>query len=144
MMASFENLGLAEIIPSGKLILTRGMVDSRRTERQQMPLIFKRGKTQQTVLEAGARWRVPEYVRASIHDDTLVLLHIGRGIVYKANSTGALVWKIITGLDSREHVTESLVKQYNAPEQQIRQHIGEFIATLSGQGLIVAERCGQR
>jgi len=50
---------------------------------------------------------------------------------------------MIAGLDSGEQVTESLVKQYNAPEQLIRQHIREFIATLSGQGLIVAERRGR-
>ena len=75
-------------------------------------------------------------VRASIHEDGVVLMHVGRGRVFSANVVGARIWQGVAEGASVETVAESISREFRVPEQQALADTEAFIGQLERAGLL--------
>ena len=76
---------------------------------------------------------------ASAHDDGIVILHTGKGRVFSANKTGALIWR---GLEQRrpfEGIIEEISSAFQIARTTARTHTITFLAALEQQALIRRE-----
>jgi len=79
---------------------------------------------------------VPPEVRASLQGDSLVFLHVGKGLVYKSNSTGTRIWRGLMDRQAPRAIAEQISKEYGVPPEQVEQHVHAFVADLQDRGLI--------
>lgn len=75
-------------------------------------------------------------VRETNNADGAVLLDIQQGICFSLNPVGAKIWALIKQRKSTDDIVASLVKDFDAPEEQIRSDIVEFAALLEQNGLL--------
>jgi len=85
------------------------------------------------------RFRVAPDVRASLHPDGVVLIHLGRGTVFSANRVGAMIWNGAAERWSIEKVAESISTEFNIPPQTVQQDAATFLAQLEAEGLLVPD-----
>lgn len=76
---------------------------------------------------------------ASIHDDGIVILHTGRGRVFSANRTGALIWRAIEQRHSLDTIVTEISGEFQIPGPTARAHTLNFVAALQQQSLIESE-----
>lgn len=75
-------------------------------------------------------------VRASAHDDGLVLLHIPSGRVYRSNRTGSRIWQgLASGLDPAS-ISREMSRDYGVPEALVRTHTSLFVDELERRGFV--------
>jgi len=77
-------------------------------------------------------------VRESNGSDGAVLLDIQQGICFSLNPVGATIWGLVKQRKSMDEIISSLVKDFNAPEEQIRSDVVEFAALLRQNGLLLS------
>jgi hypothetical protein len=82
---------------------------------------------------------VPSEVRASVEGDNLVFLHIGKGLVYKSNSTGSRIWRGLMARQPLRLIAEQLSREYGVPQEQVERHVTDFVADLRQNGLIAVQ-----
>jgi len=85
------------------------------------------------------RFRVAPDVKASLHPDGVVLIHLGRGTVFSANRVGAMIWNGAAERWSIEKVAESISTEFNIPPQTVQQDAATFLAQLEAEGLLVPD-----
>jgi hypothetical protein len=78
-------------------------------------------------------------VTASRHSDGLVLIHLGKGVVFSANRVGALIWDGAVERWSLDRVAESISSEFHIPRETARQDAMDFLAQLASEGLVVAD-----
>jgi hypothetical protein len=78
-------------------------------------------------------------VRASLHPDGMVLIHLGSGMVFSANRVGAMIWKGATERRSLEEVSASISGEFDIPQQTVQQDAARFLAQLEAEGLLVPD-----
>jgi len=83
--------------------------------------------------------RVAPHVRASLHPDGVVLMHLGRGTVFSANRVGAMIWNGAVEQWSIEKVAESISTEFHIAPATVRQDAAEFLAQLAAEGLLVPD-----
>ena len=76
---------------------------------------------------------------ASIHDNGIVILHTGRGRVFSANRTGALIWSAIEQRHSLDTIVTEISGEFQIPGPTARAHTLNFVAALQQQSLIESE-----
>lgn len=76
---------------------------------------------------------------ASAHDDGIVILHTGKGSVFSANKTGALIWRGIEAGLSVDGIVEEISGEFQIAGPTARAHALSFIAALEQQALIKRE-----
>lgn len=76
---------------------------------------------------------------ASTHDDGIVILHAGKGRVFGANKTGALIWRGIEQRRSLDHIVHEISGEFQIAGPTARAHTIDFLAALEGQALIRRE-----
>lgn len=76
---------------------------------------------------------------ASLHDDGIVILHIGQGRVFSSNKTGALIWQGIEQRRSLEGIVAELSGEFQIAGPTAREHTFSFLAALEQQALIRRE-----
>jgi hypothetical protein len=75
-------------------------------------------------------------VRASVHDDGLVLLHIPSGRVYHCNRTGSRIWQgLASGLDPAS-ISREMSRDYGVAEALVRTHTSLFVDELERRGFV--------
>src|SRR5258708_31031965 len=75
-------------------------------------------------------------VRASAHDDGLVLLHIPTGLVYRCNRTGSRIWQgLASGLDL-ESISREVSREYGVAEYLVETHTSRFLDELEACGFV--------
>ena len=84
-------------------------------------------------------FRVASEVKASRHDDGLVLIHHGKGIVFSANRVGAMIWNAAVERLSLDQLSASISREFQISLDEARQDIVEFLAQLAAEGLLVAD-----
>ena len=80
----------------------------------------------------------PEAV-GSFHDDGVVILHACNGRLFKANETGARIWR---GLEQQlpfEIIANEISSAYQISWTTAREHTVNFLAALEQQALIKRE-----
>ena len=77
---------------------------------------------------------------ASVHDDGVVILHLGNGRFYTCNGTGARIWRAIEQRLSLEAIAEEISNAYEIALNTARQHTVRFLAELELHALIQQEQ----
>jgi hypothetical protein len=87
--------------------------------------------------KSGARLRISPEVEACHNEDGLVLLHTGKGIVFKANAIGARIWeRVVLEYDTDACATE-LTRKYGVSHERVEKDIAGFIRDLRHHDLIL-------
>ena len=86
-----------------------------------------------------SRFTVSPEATASIHDDGIVILHLGNGGFYTCNGTGASIWRAIDRKLSLEAIAEEISNAYEIALTTARQHTVRFLAQLELHALVQQE-----
>src|SRR5882724_1018102 len=78
-------------------------------------------------------------VKASLHPDGVVLIHLGTGTVFSSNRVGAMIWKGATERRSLDEVAASISGEFDIPRQTVQRDTAKFLAQLEAEGLLVPE-----
>lgn len=84
-------------------------------------------------------FHVAPEVKASRHQDGVVLIHLGRGTVFSANRVGAMIWEGAVERQSFGQVTASISHEFDIPPQTAERDAAEFLAQLAAEGLLVSD-----
>jgi hypothetical protein len=76
---------------------------------------------------------------ASIHDNGIVILHIGNGRLYASNGTGARIWRGVEEKLSLEAIADDISDAYQIARATAREHVVRFLAELERHTLIHRE-----
>lgn len=79
----------------------------------------------------------PDVVYASLHDNTGVLLHLGKKLYYTLNETGRFLWEQLGEPCTLEELVKSLLQEYEVSEAEAKEAVTEFLNALQQEGLIV-------
>lgn len=82
------------------------------------------------------RVKVDTEAAGSIHENGIVILHIGSGRVYAANKTGARIWQGIVQEQPLEAIANELSDEYQIPVPVACEHVGAFISALECHSLV--------
>jgi len=89
--------------------------------------------------QSDLRFTVNPEATASVHDDGVVILHLGNGRFYTCNGTGARIWRAIKQRLSLEAIAQEISSAYDIAVNTARQHIVRFLAELELHALIQQE-----
>jgi Coenzyme PQQ synthesis protein D (PqqD) len=82
------------------------------------------------------RVKVDPEAAASIHEDGIVILHIGNGRVYAANKAGARIWRGIAQEQPFNTIATEISDEYQIPITAVREHVSAFMSDLERHSLI--------
>jgi Coenzyme PQQ synthesis protein D (PqqD) len=91
------------------------------------------------VLMKNARVWVDSEAAASIHENGIVILHVGKGRVYAANETGARIWRGIVQEQSLNTIATKISDEYQIPITEAYEHVSAFISDLERHSLVQQE-----
>lgn len=80
---------------------------------------------------------VPPNVIASIDGSGMVLFCTSRGLMFRANRTGAQIWKGVTSGQNPDSLSLDLCREFGLEVQEASQHITDFIACATRRGLLL-------
>jgi len=78
-------------------------------------------------------------VASSVHENGIVLLHIGSGQMFASNVTGARIWSGLKGRQSTETIISEISADYQIDLATARGHVERFLIKLEQQKLIQRE-----
>ena len=76
---------------------------------------------------------------ASIHDQGVIILHLGTGSVFSSNETGASIWRRVEQQLPLEVITEQLSDEYRVAPATSRKHVVAFLHELERRALVQRE-----
>lgn len=79
----------------------------------------------------------PEVVFQTVGDES-VLLNLKTSLYLGLNPVGTRIWTILTTAETVQAAFESLQAEYDAPAEQLRNDLEEFLAKLTEYSLISA------
>jgi hypothetical protein len=77
-------------------------------------------------------------VRASEHSNGLVILHKRKGLVFRANRTGARIWRGLAEGKAPAAIASDLTGELGEPIANTLPHVADFVNVLRSEGLILA------
>ena len=85
-------------------------------------------------------FRVAPDVKASLHNEGVVLINVSRGTVFSANRIGAMIWNAAAERWPLDRIAESISSEFHIPAQAAQDDAAEFVAQLAKEGLLEPER----
>ena len=85
------------------------------------------------------RLTVDSEAATSIHENGIVILHLGNGRVFASNETGARIWRGIEREESLKAIAAEISDEYQIPITSACEHIRAFICDLEQHSLIRRE-----
>lgn len=76
---------------------------------------------------------------ASFHDDGVVILHVGKGSLFRANKTGARIWRGVEDQQSLDSIIDEISGEYQIARTTARMHALDFLTALERQALVQRE-----
>jgi hypothetical protein len=76
-------------------------------------------------------------VKAAIHADGIVLIHLSRGIIFSSNRVGAMIWNDTVQHRSIYQMTEAISQAFAVEAQIAHRDVTAFIDQLATEGLLV-------
>jgi hypothetical protein len=83
----------------------------------------------------GALAVAPE-VRASVHENGLVLLHIPSGKIFQSNRTGSQIWQGLSSGLQPDAISTGISRDYDVPRDLVQQHTSAFLTELMRLGFV--------
>jgi len=75
----------------------------------------------------------------SFNDDGVVILHTGKGCLFRSNRTGAQIWRGIEQQLSMDVIAREISGEYEIPLTTAREHTVHFLAELQRHELVQRE-----
>jgi len=69
-------------------------------------------------------------------EDATVLVHLGSGRIHHTNLTGSRIWELLEAGKSLDEALQILGAEFDAPIEQIRKEVAEFVELLEGEKMI--------
>src|SRR2546423_9358176 len=69
-------------------------------------------------------------VKASVHERGVVLLHVGKGVVFAANQVGAVIWDGIVARTSFDKLSDSISRDFEISRTVAQKDMWTFVAQL--------------
>jgi hypothetical protein len=88
---------------------------------------------------ACAALRVPPDVKASVHPNGVVLIHMSKGAVFSANRAGALIWNAATRHGSLDNLAQAISGEFQVPRETAERDAADFLEELKAEGLLIAD-----
>lgn len=85
------------------------------------------------------RLTVDSEAATSIHENGMVILHLGNGRFFASNETGARIWRGIEQNKSFKAIAAEISDEYQIPITSACEHIRAFISDLEQHSLIRRE-----
>ena len=82
------------------------------------------------------RVKVDAEAAASIHENGIVVLHIGNGRVYAGNQTGAHIWRGLVQGESLNAIATEISNEYQIQMPLACEHVEAFISNLERHSLV--------
>ena len=82
------------------------------------------------------RVKVDAEAAGSIHENGIVILHIGNGRVFAANKTGARIWRGILREQPLNTIATEISNEYQIPVAVAFEHVEIFITDLERHSLV--------
>jgi len=86
------------------------------------------------------KFRAPEYVKAVASPEGLVLLHVRKGVFFRANVVGARIWENLADESPIKRIVSRIAEEFDAPCDVVAKDVDEFIASLVDQGFLENRR----
>jgi hypothetical protein len=93
--------------------------------------------------QGDVRLSISPDARASVRQDGIVFLHVGRGTVFMSNGTGARIWRGLLEGEGLDSIAANISLEYAVPREQVEQDAGGFIADLQAEGLLTRNMEGR-
>jgi hypothetical protein len=84
-------------------------------------------------------FRIASEVKASVHSEGVVLIHLGRGTVFSANRAGAMIWNGVAERWSLDRVAATISSELHVSQQAAHRDATDFLAQLAAEGLLVSD-----
>src|SRR5690242_9935031 len=85
------------------------------------------------------QFHVAPDIKASMHPEGLVLMHLGKGTVFASNRAGAMIWEGAVGHWTLDRVAERIGAEFDIPRQTARQDALRFVEELAAEGLLLPD-----
>ena len=82
------------------------------------------------------RLTVNPLAAASVHDDGIVIMHVGNGRMFTANEAGARIWRGVELQLPLEVIVEEISAAYQIDRTEARQDAVHFLAEMERHALI--------
>ena len=79
-------------------------------------------------------------VRAAVQEDGVVFLHLRRGIVFRCNRIGALVWEGLARRRNLSEIARQIAAEYGVSVPQAARDAAAFVAQLEAQDFLQSAR----
>ena len=83
-----------------------------------------------------ATFKADSEAAASIHENGIVILHMGNGRVYAANETGARIWRGIVQQQSLHAIATEISDEYQVPITSAFEQVMAFVSDLERHSLV--------
>ena len=100
---------------------------------------FSPGKPKQ-ISGDGAALRVSPDVKASVHPDGIVLIHLSSGVVFSANRVGAMIWNAVAQRENVHALAASISHNFAVDAQTAERDVASFMAQLEAERLLISDR----
>ena len=89
-----------------------------------------------TAATLDAAFRIPDDVIFRELDGEAVVLNLDTGIYFGLDAVGTRIWRLLEERKPLKTVLETLVDEYDAPPERLRNDLLAFVERLSGKGLL--------
>jgi len=79
---------------------------------------------------------IDESVIHTVLDGEALLLNVETGLYFGLDTVGARMWELLALGTTEEEIVERLLAEYEAPPEQIRDDVREFLQLLTSRGLV--------
>src|ERR1017187_9145326 len=83
--------------------------------------------------------KVPADIRVSLQEQGVVFLHIGKGVVHRANATGRRIVELLMEQRELADIARHMSAEYSLPLPQIDRDVQAFVGSLQANGLVIVE-----
>jgi hypothetical protein len=78
-------------------------------------------------------------IRAVIEPQGLVLLHMSKGMFYRANHVGARVWEKLAAGMCLDGIVHQIANEFGVPTTAVAPDVCQFVGALLDQGFLMQE-----
>ena len=83
-----------------------------------------------------AAFRIPDDVIFRELDGEAVVLNLDTGIYFGLDAVGTRIWRLLEERKPLKTVLDTLVDEYDAPPERLRNDLLAFVERLTGKGLL--------
>ena len=83
-----------------------------------------------------AAFRIPDDVIFRELDGEAVVLNLETGIYFGLDAVGTRIWRLLEERKPLGTVLDTLIEEYDAPPERLRNDLLAFVERLSGKGLL--------